>query len=66
MIVCVCRNVSDRDIRRAIAEGARSVTDIADALDAGTCCGLCRETTEELLGDAGASANNAGSLTYAA
>ena len=43
MIVCVCKAVSDRDVARAVAGGARTVEDLACATGAGTECGSCRE-----------------------
>jgi bacterioferritin-associated ferredoxin len=44
MLVCVCKAVSDRDVARAIADGAASVEEIARCTGAGTECGSCRET----------------------
>jgi assimilatory nitrate reductase electron transfer subunit len=49
MIVCLCRNVSDRAVARAVDRGARTVADVACATGAGTGCGCCRETVEALL-----------------
>ncbi|MBM4375954.1 MAG: (2Fe-2S)-binding protein [Deltaproteobacteria bacterium] len=43
MLVCICKAVSDRDVARAIAEGAASVDEIARCTGAGTECGSCRE-----------------------
>ncbi|MEZ4446748.1 MAG: (2Fe-2S)-binding protein [Polyangiaceae bacterium] len=42
MIVCLCKGVSDRDIARAIDEGASSLADIAACTGAGTGCGRCK------------------------
>jgi bacterioferritin-associated ferredoxin len=44
MLVCVCKAVSDRDVARAIADGAASVDEIARCTGAGTECGSCRES----------------------
>ncbi|MBM4359322.1 MAG: (2Fe-2S)-binding protein [Deltaproteobacteria bacterium] len=44
MLVCICKAVSDRDVHRAIAEGARSVDEVARCTGAGTGCGVCRES----------------------
>jgi bacterioferritin-associated ferredoxin len=49
MIVCVCRNVSDRAVARAIDGGARTAAEVARATGAGTSCGCCRATVEALL-----------------
>lgn len=49
MIVCHCRTVTDREIRRAVIDGARTADEVADACGAGTDCGCCRAGVEELL-----------------
>lgn len=41
MIVCVCKNVSDRDIKGAMADGAVSLKDVRQELGVSTCCGKC-------------------------
>lgn len=65
MYVCVCRGITDRDIREAIAEGARSVSDVAQMLGAGTGCGTCRDFTQELIREA-RSSQTINQLAYAA
>ncbi|MFZ1489327.1 MAG: (2Fe-2S)-binding protein [Ilumatobacteraceae bacterium] len=52
MILCQCHRVSERAIRRAIHGGARSVEEIGAACQAGTSCGSCRPSLEELLAEA--------------
>lgn len=49
MIVCVCHNVSDKAIRRALDEGARSMEDIRQQLNVGTCCGKCNDFAKTLV-----------------
>ncbi|MFT7621537.1 MAG: bacterioferritin-associated ferredoxin [Myxococcota bacterium] len=41
MIVCVCKGVSDRAIKKAVTEGASSVSAVARVTTAGTDCGSC-------------------------
>ncbi len=41
MIVCVCKAVSDRQIRAAVKDGANSLRDLTRDLGVGTCCGKC-------------------------
>jgi bacterioferritin-associated ferredoxin len=41
MIICVCRNVSDRDIARAVAQGCQSFNALQEELELGQCCGTC-------------------------
>jgi len=49
VIVCHCNQVSDRDIRRVIREGARTTREIAQACQASTGCGACRPAVAEIL-----------------
>ncbi len=49
MIVCVCRNVSDRAVAAAAERGAKDVQDVARATGAGTSCGCCHESIEAVL-----------------
>jgi bacterioferritin-associated ferredoxin len=49
MVVCLCRNVSDRIVARAIEDGARTVADVARATGAGSSCGCCHGTIEAML-----------------
>lgn len=49
MIVCHCKAVSDREVRRAVAEGARTRGQVARRCGAGTICGGCRPAIQELL-----------------
>lgn len=65
MVVCICRGITDRDIRKAIAEGANSVSDVAQLLGAGTGCGSCHDFTQELIHEA-RSLETIGQLSYAA
>ena len=49
MIVCHCSGVSDREIRSAVREGARSCRDVARACAAGRLCGGCRPLIRRIL-----------------
>lgn len=49
MIVCVCKKVSDSQIKREICRGACSVNDLGERLGLGTQCGCCRETAQEII-----------------
>lgn len=48
MIVCICRGVSDRSIREAIDEGARSVSDLMRC-GIGDECGSCHSALRKML-----------------
>jgi bacterioferritin-associated ferredoxin len=49
MILCHCKGVSDKSVRRAIQCGASSVRDVSRACGAGTGCGGCRPLIQELI-----------------
>jgi bacterioferritin-associated ferredoxin len=55
MIVCVCRRVSDHQIRRAAAEGAVSLECLQFELGVATQCGRCADCASRVLCDARAS-----------
>lgn len=49
MYICICKAVSDRQIRQAVRDGARSVDDLQAALEVSTGCGCCAEAVEACL-----------------
>jgi bacterioferritin-associated ferredoxin len=49
VIVCHCKGVSDRTIRRAVRAGAVCGLDVGLACAAGTGCGGCREAIDEIV-----------------
>lgn len=53
MIICHCMRVSDREIRQAARDGARSREDIGERCGAGACCGGCRPAIDEILAENG-------------
>ena len=57
MIVCVCRQVSDRQIRQAVADGAESLECLQFELGVAMQCGRCAECATSVLCDARAAAN---------
>ncbi len=66
MYVCLCRGITDQQIREAIQDGAQSVMDVAQRLGAGTGCGGCLEYTQALIDQGSASQSATRDLTYAA
>ena len=50
MYVCHCLGVSDRDVKAAVAGGARSLEELEAACGAGAECGGCHPFLAELLG----------------
>lgn len=57
MYVCICRAVTDRQIREAIDEGARTMRELRLKLGVCSCCGKCGEHAKELLDEAKLLAN---------
>ena len=49
MIVCHCRVVSDREVVRAVDEGARSLAAVCRETGAGRDCGACVLSVKRLL-----------------
>ena len=49
MYVCLCKGVTDGQVRAAAAAGARSVGDVSLACGAGTGCGGCHRLLARLL-----------------
>jgi bacterioferritin-associated ferredoxin len=49
MMVCICNAVPDREILRAIREGARTPEELGQSCGAGTECGACLAAVAELL-----------------
>ncbi len=53
MIVCLCRAKSDRDVARAIDDGAASIADL-QRCGIGTDCGSCHGMLRMMLAEAAA------------
>ncbi|WP_020656436.1 (2Fe-2S)-binding protein [Massilia niastensis] len=49
MIVCVCNNISDREIRQAADLGISSIAELRQELGVGTMCGKCVSYAREVL-----------------
>lgn len=47
MIICCCANINDRQVRDALASGARTLADVQVELGAAMGCGRCREAVNE-------------------
>ena len=52
MIVCVCRRISDHQIRKAAADGAHSLECLQFDLGVATQCGRCADCASRVLCDA--------------
>jgi bacterioferritin-associated ferredoxin len=49
MIVCVCNNISDREIRQAVDLGLASMDELRRDLGVATCCGKCASYAADVL-----------------
>lgn len=49
MIVCVCNNISDREIRQAVDLGISSMDELSRDLGVATCCGNCADCAKKVM-----------------
>ena len=52
MYVCVCRAVTDKQVKAAIEAGARTVGDVTKVCCAGDDCGACHHVIEGMIEEA--------------
>ena len=52
MIVCICNNVSERDIHNAVRSGTTTINGLRDELGVSACCGKCRSCAKQVLSEA--------------
>lgn len=51
MYVCLCRGITDQDIKDAVSNGAESYREIRETLDLGTCCGRCVPEAKSIINE---------------
>ena len=51
MYVCICNAVTDRQIRKAAAEGVESLRELRAKLGVAACCGRCAPAARAVLND---------------
>lgn len=49
MFVCICNQVTDKQIYNAVESGVRNIESLSCELDVGSCCGKCKDCAEEVL-----------------
>ena len=49
MYVCICNNITERDIEQAVRAGAHSVDCLVRELGVSSCCGQCRCFADDVL-----------------
>lgn len=52
MYVCICKSVTDKQIRRAAANGVDNLYELREALGVASGCGTCADMAESILEDA--------------
>lgn len=49
MYICICHQITDRQILHAVKQGAGSLGELQLQLPVGACCGRCVESAEALI-----------------
>ena len=49
MYVCICKSVTDKQIRRAAASGVDNLYELRQSLGVSSGCGSCATTAQEIL-----------------
>jgi bacterioferritin-associated ferredoxin len=62
MYVCICKAVTDREIRKAAASGADNLYELRESLGVASGCGGCADHAQEILDES--SARRRGPTTY--
>lgn len=52
MYICVCNRVTDKQIREAARDGARTLDALSAQLKVASCCGKCRGCARRVLREA--------------
>jgi len=50
-VICVCKQVTERKIRKAVKEGRRRFVSVKQATSAASSCGLCQPIVEDIIQD---------------
>ena len=50
-VLCVCKLVTERKIRKVVQSGRRRFVSVKQATDAGSGCGLCQPFVEDVISD---------------
>ena len=50
-VLCYCKQVTERRIRKTVKEGRRRFVSVKQATDAGSGCGLCQPYVEDIIKD---------------
>jgi bacterioferritin-associated ferredoxin len=65
MYVCLCKGITDTQIRAAVEDGASSLREVRRSLGVASQCGKCGIVTREILRETLADSNGEQQLFYA-
>ncbi|ODV40715.1 bacterioferritin [Cupriavidus sp. UYMMa02A] len=65
MYVCICNQITDREIHGAVHLGVETLDELAETLGVGTCCGRCRDCAQQVLQEGVAAARKVTAATIA-
>ena len=51
MYVCICNGITDKQIRRAVEDGAQSLQELREQLGVAGCCGQCATEAQSFVPD---------------
>ncbi len=51
MYICICHQITDRQIRRALEQGASTLGEVQLQLPVGGCCGRCVDSARTLIAE---------------
>ena len=51
MYVCICKGITDKDIRDAVANGSETIKCLKDRLAVGSQCGSCVSDAKQLINE---------------
>lgn len=51
MYVCVCRSITDRQIKAVVNSGACTIEQVQRCLPVAQCCGTCEEAVCDLISE---------------
>lgn len=54
MYICICKSVTDKQIRRAAAKGADNLYELREQLGVAAGCGSCASSAQEILDETSA------------
>lgn len=50
-VLCVCKQVTERKIRKVVQSGRKRYISVKQATEAGSGCGLCQPLVEDIIDD---------------